>query len=82
MQITEEPPTADQLKTIFEYLGTGKVGEIVKGATGESEALRIFKGDPESFQRPVLVDWNNGKVVVGVDESKILKMLREKPSES
>jgi arsenate reductase-like glutaredoxin family protein len=82
MQITEEPPTVDQLKTIFEYLGNGKAGELVKGATGESEALRMFKENPDSFQRPVLVDWNNGKVVVGVDESRILKILREKPEGS
>lgn len=81
MQITEDPPTADQLKSIFEYVGTGKAAQLVKGAASQSDALRkLGENGGEGFIRPVLVDWNGGRAVVGDDESEILRMLKEKPS--
>lgn len=80
LEITESAPTPDQLKNIFEYLGGGKAAQIVKGASSESDALRKVKESGDNFQRPVLVDWNQGKAVVGDNESEILKLLREKPN--
>lgn len=41
--------------------------------------MKLFKKSAENFQRPVTVDWNNGKVVAGGDESKILQMLSQLP---
>ncbi|CCF34466.1 hypothetical protein CH063_06455 [Colletotrichum higginsianum] len=81
LNITEEPPTADQVKTILEYVGKNRISSIVKGASTEQEALRKFQQNSESFQRPVTVDWNNGKAVVGDSESEILKMLNALNSE-
>jgi len=40
LEVTEAAPTTDQLKSIFEYVGSGKAGELVKGAASESDALR------------------------------------------
>ncbi|KAL8657243.1 MAG: hypothetical protein Q9226_002119 [Calogaya cf. arnoldii] len=84
LNVTEDPPTSDQLRTILEYVGTGmgRVGQIVKGATGESDALTKLKEDPDSFQRPVIVDWNNGRAVFGYKESEIMKMIGQLPKET
>ncbi|ROW16400.1 hypothetical protein VPNG_02885 [Cytospora leucostoma] len=79
LNITEDPPTPDQLQTILQYVGKPGIGSIVKGASNESEALKLYKQSAENFQRPVTVDWNNGKAVAGGDESKILKLLSELP---
>ena len=57
----ETPPTPDQLTSILEYLGPSKAGTVVKDATGSSDALRKFKESESLFQRPLVVDWNNGR---------------------
>ncbi|OTA56804.1 DUF1687-domain-containing protein [Hypoxylon sp. EC38] len=81
LNITEDPPTADQLKTILEYVGKNRISSIVKGATTENEALKKFNENKESFKRPVVVDWNNGKAVASENESEILKMLEQTKGE-
>ncbi|KAI0468945.1 DUF1687-domain-containing protein [Xylaria cf. heliscus] len=75
LNITEEPPTTDQLQTILGYVGKGKISSIVKGATSENEALKKFKESSDNFTRPVIVDWNNGRALASDKESEILKML-------
>ncbi|KAI8952186.1 DUF1687-domain-containing protein [Xylaria longipes] len=75
LNITEEPPTQDQLKTILEYVGKSKISSIVQGAASENEALKKFKESPDNFKRPVIVDWNNGRALASDKESEILKML-------
>ncbi|PGH13364.1 hypothetical protein AJ80_06358 [Polytolypa hystricis UAMH7299] len=85
LDVTEEPPTPDQLKSILDYLhagvglGQGKAGDVVKGAKDRLDAMRLVKEDGERFIRPVIVDWNNGKVIAGYNESAILKLVREIP---
>jgi len=77
LEVTEEPPTGDQLKSILEYLGgPSAAGKIISGASDETDALRRLKADGNTFQRPLVVDWNQGKVVVGENESEILSMLK------
>lgn len=61
VDVQEAPPTSDQLNSILEYLGPSKAGSVVKGATGSSDALRKFNADQSLFQRPVTVDWHNGR---------------------
>ncbi|PSR85732.1 thioredoxin-like protein [Coniella lustricola] len=77
LNVTEDLPTTDQLQTILEYVGKNNIPTVIQGASSETEAMRLFKKSAEAFQRPITVDWNNGKVVVGADESKILKMLNQ-----
>lgn len=57
----EGAPTSDQLTSILEYLGQDKIGSVVEGASSVSDALSKFKRDENLFQRPVVVDWGNGK---------------------
>ena len=54
LNIIEDPPTPDQLKSILEYVGAQGAGTIVKGAKNEIDALRKWKRDNDSFQRPVV----------------------------
>lgn len=54
LDVSEAPPTADQLKNILEYLGGGAASKLVKGASNETDALRKLKENGELFQRPVV----------------------------
>lgn len=54
LNITEDLPTADQLRTILEYVGTPRIPTIVKGATTENEALRRFKESMDNLERPLV----------------------------
>lgn len=56
LDITEAPPTPDQLSSILEYVGAGKAAQLVKGASSQSDALRKLKENPDSFVRPVVSD--------------------------
>jgi hypothetical protein len=60
LDVTEAPPTSDQLKNILEYLG-GSPGKVVQGASDETDAMRRLKADGNTFIRPLVVDWNQGK---------------------
>ena len=52
LEVTEEPPTEDQLRSILEYLGPNSAGTAIKGATDEADALRKLKANGNSFERP------------------------------
>ena len=59
--VQEGVPTSDQLTNIFEYLGQDKIGSVVEGASSTTEALRKLKDNGALFQRPLVVDWGNGR---------------------
>ncbi|KAL8726556.1 MAG: hypothetical protein Q9181_006001 [Wetmoreana brouardii] len=84
LNVTEDPPTSDQLRTILEYVGSGggRAGQIVEGAVDEADALKKLKEDPSKFKQPVIVDWNNGRAVFGYRESDIMKMISQLPRET
>ncbi|KAF1809167.1 hypothetical protein P152DRAFT_476729 [Eremomyces bilateralis CBS 781.70] len=81
LDVVEEPPTSDQLQNIIEYVGNKNAGKVVTGASDVSDAVRRLEHDAESFQRPVTVDWTNGKAVIGEDKSEILHLLKSLPKE-
>ncbi|KAF2829780.1 hypothetical protein CC86DRAFT_443891 [Ophiobolus disseminans] len=81
LDVTEAPPTSDQLKNILEYLG-GSASKVIEGASDESDALRRLKADGNTFQRPLVVDWNQGKAVAGESESEIMRLVRSIPKET
>jgi hypothetical protein len=64
LDITEEVPTPDQLKSILEYVGPLNVGTIVEGAKSETDAVKKLKERPESFKRPLVSAprWNTASV--------------------
>ncbi|PGH04196.1 hypothetical protein AJ79_07174 [Helicocarpus griseus UAMH5409] len=97
LDVTEAPPTPDQLKSILDYVGAGvggdvakarggaamaKPGDLVEGARDRLDALKRLREDGGRFVRPVVVDWNNGTAVIGDKESEILKLIREIPSDT
>ncbi|EEA22725.1 hypothetical protein TMatcc_001573 [Talaromyces marneffei ATCC 18224] len=77
VEITESLPTPDQLSTIIDYLGSKgvKPGAVVQGAASKADALK--KLSEIGFARPIVVDWSNGKAVIGDNESEILRLLRK-----
>merc|ERR1712087_125877 len=82
LDVQETPPTPDQLTSIPDYLGPSKASTVVEEATGTSDALRKFNAKQQAFQRPVTVDWNNGRAVVGDDESELMRLVRTLPKET
>ncbi|KAK3671537.1 hypothetical protein LTR78_008637 [Recurvomyces mirabilis] len=81
LDVVEGAPTTDQLTNVLEYLGPNKAGNVVKDATGSSDAMRKFNASANTFQRPIAVDWSNGRAVVGDDESELIKLIRAIPKE-
>jgi hypothetical protein len=54
LNITEDPPTDDQVKTILDYVGTSGISNVIKGASTEKDALKKFKESRENFIRPMV----------------------------
>lgn len=54
LNVTEEVPTSDQLRTILEYVGEDKASEIVEGAKDSGDAIRRLKQNPKLFKAPVV----------------------------
>jgi hypothetical protein len=54
LDIQEQPPTGDQLKSILEYVGAGKAGTIVQGARDLTDAMDKVKKDGGLFNRPLV----------------------------
>lgn len=54
LEVTEQPPTLDQVKTILDYVGQPGISSVIKGATSENEALQKFKQSADSFQKPLV----------------------------
>ncbi|OKL62212.1 hypothetical protein UA08_02883 [Talaromyces atroroseus] len=77
IEVTESLPTPDQLSTIIDYLGSKGVraSAVVEGAASKEDALK--KLSESGFVRPIVVDWNNGRAVVGENQSEILRLLRK-----
>lgn len=61
LDITESVPTEDQLRSIIEYVGQHKIGQIVEGATSVTDAAKKLASDEGAFKRPLVVDWNQGR---------------------
>jgi len=82
LDVTESAPTSDQLRSILEYLGGKPASAVVQGARDEADAMKKLKENADSFTRPLTVDWNNGRAVVGDNKSEILNMIRSLPKET
>ncbi|KAK4232255.1 thioredoxin-like protein [Podospora fimiseda] len=79
LDITERDPTADQVSTILGYVGDKGASSVIENAATASDALKKFKENVSYFQKPLVVDWHNGKVVAGENESEILKLIEALP---
>lgn len=54
LEVTEEPPTPDQLKSILEYVGAQKASTIIKGAKDEADAMKKLKENADNLNRPIV----------------------------
>ena len=54
LDITEAPPTEDQFRNILDWVGASKAGELIKGATSPSDAVKKLKENGDNFKRPVV----------------------------
>lgn len=54
MNIMEDAPTSDQLRSILEYAGARRAKDIVKGARDAGDAIRKLAEDKGSFRPPVV----------------------------
>ena len=54
LNVSENPPTTDQLRSILEYVGGHKSNELVDGAKDEGDAIKKLREDPSRFKGPVV----------------------------
>ena len=54
LNVTEDPPTKDQMRTILEYVGGKKASQLIDGARDEADALKKLGEGGEKFRRPVV----------------------------
>src|ERR1700712_6105261 len=54
LEVTEEAPTEDQLKSILEYIGIQKAGSVIRGAKDEADAMRKLKQSGDNVERPIV----------------------------
>jgi Protein of unknown function (DUF1687) len=54
LDIQEEPPTTDQLRSILEYLGANRAKDIVDGSRDVTDAVKRLTEDRKRFRAPVV----------------------------
>jgi hypothetical protein len=54
LDVTEGPPTSDQLQSILEYVGDTNIAAVVNGASDATDAQRKLRLTPDAFQRPLV----------------------------
>ena len=54
LNVTEEPPTEDQLRTILEYMGVRNAGRLIEGANDMGDAIKKLREDSKRFKPPVV----------------------------
>lgn len=54
LEVTENHPTPDQVRSMLEYIGAKRAGEIVNGAKDGSDAMQRFEDKPSDFVWPMV----------------------------
>ena len=54
LEVTEEPPTSDQLKSILEYIGIHNAGTVIRGARDEADAIKKLNQSGDNVERPIV----------------------------
>lgn len=73
----QDPPTSDQLRQVSSYLGTvqGMLRPDAPKVSGIDQLVKLVKQDPSVLERPVVVDWDKGKAVLGRPTSEAVEQL-------
>ncbi|KAL0082615.1 hypothetical protein J3Q64DRAFT_1752347 [Phycomyces blakesleeanus] len=84
----QEPLTSIQLKQIAEYLGGGKPDwkpmisttstTATENQSFDYDAQQLLHDQPSVLQRPLVVDWNQGKAAVGPALDKIQQLIESR----
>jgi hypothetical protein len=69
LDVTEAPPTHDQLQSILEYIGENNTATVVAGASDAADAQRKLRLTPDSFMRP-LVSCSAFSIVIPIHRSQ------------
>lgn len=70
LDVTEDPPTSDQLRSILEYVGERRAKDIVSGSKSMTDAMRLLKEDSSRFKPPVVREQTplqKGELTFGTD---------------
>lgn len=54
LNVTEDPPTSDQLRSILEYVGSDRAKDLVEGSRDTLDAIKRLKEDGKKFKAPVV----------------------------
>jgi arsenate reductase-like glutaredoxin family protein len=81
----KQPPTKDQLQNIVRYLNIendlNKILRNEDSTEGEPSSIQelsyVIKERPIRLQRPILVDWDKGKAIIGRPAEKVDGFLKE-----
>lgn len=77
LEVTEEAPTSTQMQNIIDIIGERGIGDLVPGAFGKADAIKIADKNPSQVARPIVVDWGNAHVVLGGDAQKIRQLIEK-----
>lgn len=84
--VEEQPPTADQLRTISSYLPSASPESFVSShptvdsrPSSADAVTKLAAKNPKALKWPIVVDWTGGKAAVGDVEGvkSILEELRK-----
>lgn len=75
LNITEEPPTSDQLRSILEYVGGSRAKDVVEGARNEADAIKSLAQDPSKFRAPVVRILDQGRMLISIDADGACRQL-------
>lgn len=64
LNVTEEPPTTDQLRSILEYVGGSRAKDVVEGARNEADAIKTLAQDPSKFRAPIVSPLAQERVLI------------------
>jgi hypothetical protein len=57
LNVVEDAPTTDQLRSILDYVGGKNAGEVIRGARDEADAMKKLQENKGAFQRPLVNDF-------------------------
>ncbi|RUS17550.1 hypothetical protein BC937DRAFT_89819 [Endogone sp. FLAS-F59071] len=84
VEYTKQPPTSTQLRLAAQYLGLQ--GEAVQAmlrpdapkVRDVDEMIQVVGQDPARLERPIVVDWEGAKAVIGRPPERVEELIRER----
>lgn len=77
LNVSEEPPTKDQMRTILEYVGSKRASQLIDGARDEADALKMLAENGKNFKRPVVSQATPRAALVGDSDVRVDRRLEQ-----